>query len=65
MVIQGCVSGVVDGAIYVEVDVLEFKRLGAGVLGARVAAFGRSQEPEEGHDDEVNDMGVDASADCM
>ena len=40
---------------------LEFERLGPGVFGACVAIFGGAKEPEESNDDEVNDMGVDAS----
>ena len=64
-VIQRSLWGAVDGVVDGEVDVAEeeglrasFGRLGVGVLG-------RSQQPEEGDNDEVNDVLVEDSVSGM
>ena len=48
----GAVDGVVDG----EVDVAVLEGLGASLGCGRQGVLGRSQEPEEGDDDEVDDV---------
>ena len=63
VVIQGCVGGVVHHAANVKVDVSEFEGLACSVGGAGVATFGRSKQPVEDHDDEVNDVSIESSLD--
>ena len=56
-VIQRGVRGGVDALTHIEVSVAEAKGLGAFVILGR-SVFGRSKEPEEGGDGEVNDSSV-------
>ena len=65
VVIQGCVGSVVHYAADVEVHVAEFKGLRACIGGTSAAAFGGSEQSEEGHNDEVIDMSIESSADGM
>ena len=60
-VIQRCCGRVVDSAVNGEVDVSVAEGLGACIRVFRVGVFGRSEEPEEGNDDEVNDVLVEGS----
>ena len=65
VVIQGRVGSIAHCASNVEVDVLEFEGLRASVGSASAAAFGGSEQSEEGHNDEVIDMSIESSADGM
>ncbi len=61
-VIQRCRGANKDGAVNGEVDVTEAEGLGPSLrVGEQV--FGRSEEPEERDDDEVDDVGVEHSKD--
>ena len=60
-VIQRRVGGTVDLAVDGEVDVTETEGLGTSSWTGGREVFGRAKEPEEGHDDEVDGMGVELS----
>ena len=59
LVIQRCRRGMVDSAVDGEMDILEGEGLASSVGVGRFQALGRTQEPVEGDDDEVDDMGVE------
>ena len=61
LVIQRRGGGVMDGAINGEVDVFEEEGLRPCFLGGGEQAFGGSEQPEEGDNDEVNDVTVEGS----
>ena len=65
VVIQGRVGSIVHHASNGKVDVSELEGLRASVGSASAAAFGGSEWPEESHNDEVNDVSVESSADSM
>ena len=58
-VIQRRVGGTVGRAVDGEVDVTETEGLGASSRRGGVKVFSRSEEPEEGDDDEVDGMRVE------
>ena len=60
-VIQRCCRCGVDFASHGEVDVAEGERLGASLRSGGVEVLGRTQEPPEADDDEVNDVCVEGS----
>ena len=55
-VIQRSCGGAAGPAADGEVDVLELEGLGSGFWCGGVGVFSGSEEPEEGDDDEVNDV---------
>ena len=63
VVIQGHVWGVAHCAANVEAHMAEFEGLRASIGCAGAATFGWLKQPVEGHNDEVNDMSVELSAD--
>ena len=63
VIVQGRFGGIAHRASNVKVNVLEFEGLRASIGGASAAAFGRLKQPEESHDDEVNDVSVKSSID--
>ena len=63
VIIQGRIRGVVHCAANVKVDMAEFEGLRASVGGTGVTVLGWLEQPEEGHDDEVNDVSVKSSMD--
>ena len=44
---------------------MEFEGLRASIGGACVAVLGWLEQPEEGHNDEVNNVSIESSADGM
>ena len=60
-VIQRCCRCRVNFASHGEVDVAEGERLGPSLVCGGVEVLGRAQEPPEGDDDKVDDVGVEES----
>ena len=60
-VIQRRGWGPVDGVVNGEVDVSVLEGLGASLGHSRQGALGWSQEPEEGDDDEIDDVSIEGS----
>ena len=61
LVIQRCVVGVVEVTADGQGDVAEEEGRGSGGAVCRLEVFGGSEEPEEGHDHEVEDVCVEGA----
>jgi hypothetical protein len=65
LVMQRSVEGGIDSSTDREGDITEMKGLAAGVSGGGVEVFGRTEQPEEGEDDELDGMLLEVPKDWV